>query len=267
MRVFSSSVLALGFRRHSSEALLVSAFAGQAKVARCESASEALARISRQCPDLIIVPDHDAREGVLLPIVERLLEVAPATPVLVVLGPYQGDTRSAKQFALMGAHLVYARTAEDLYSAAEVALAAEMKDGVAGDVVGTIRRCGAPLALRSFMETLAAHCGAGGVIRLASGLNVSRRTLSRRARQAGWPPPSELLDWIRLLYATTIPLGRPRQRDRQSPGIGLPSERGLRGISRRLCGDTIDLDSPTARAIVIGAFERRVGIAADAAAP
>lgn len=253
------SVLAIGFRRPHEQGFLASAFSGWAALEHIDDPNDAIARLRRRSPDLIVLSDCDAHHTPFLPLAERLRLVAPAIPLLVALGPYRDAPRTTTQFARLGSHLVYAQNPAELRATCEQVLeCAATRTGVT-ELFVALEHCTAPGGLHHFMRDILCHVhSAHNVVDLADQLHVSRRTLSRLARTAGWPPPGELLDWARILCATTLPEGKSAVRRERARAMGLGSDRGLQAISRRLVRMRVDLRAANARDVIICALERRI---------
>lgn len=81
---------------------------------------------------------------------------------------------------------------------------------------------------------------------VAAAFNVSRRTLCRWMQSNGWPAPSELIEWGRLLAASVIHWRVPSSTTALAHAVGFSSPAALRRARARLMGP----DSPVVRELV-----------------
>ena len=155
-------------------------------------------------PAVVVFPLVDERGIPTHPIVEWVLRDAPEA-VTVICVPPDGPTHGLARALAIGAQLLtwatdaqmqpaiaalFRRVTAKGFDQREVdALLAELTPATMTEV---LRRCTSLAHRRLAVGTL------------ASALGVSRRTLNRTTRRAGWPPPSELIMWGRLLRASAM---------------------------------------------------------------
>jgi AraC-like DNA-binding protein len=152
-------------------------------------------------PAVVLFPLVDQRGMTTRPLVECALRDAPDA-LTVVCVPPGTSTRGLADVIQLGARLLAWPTDAELQHAVDElllpapfddadqrALDAMLDELAPPAMVGLVRHC-----------TVLAHQRLSA-IGLARALGVSQRTLSRMTYRAGWPPPSDLIVWGRVLRA------------------------------------------------------------------
>lgn len=155
-------------------------------------------------PSAVFFPLADQRGTTTRPLVECALRDAPDA-LTVVCVPPGASTRGLADVIQLGARLLaWQHDAELQHAIDELllpprfddvdqrALDAMLDELTPPSMVGLVRHC-----------TLFAHERLS-VTSLTRALGVSRRTLNRATHRAGWPSPSEMIEWGRVLRASAI---------------------------------------------------------------
>lgn len=187
--------------RHPARATIASALADLADVTFVDDRARLRTIIRSGRFTALVLPVRDASGRSTAQLLARLRERGPALATTVLVSVAEGGGGTADAARGTG-ELLFWRTHEELGCAMRryarrwvaepptaSALALKMRDLPGGPA----RRC-LMRAIRDAHERLT-------VEELARRLGCSRRTLSRRLRVAGWPPPSEILRWGQLLRA------------------------------------------------------------------
>jgi AraC-like DNA-binding protein len=157
-------------------------------------------------PSVVLFPLVDERGMTTRPLVEYVLRDAPGA-LTVVCVPPGASTRGLADVLQLGAHLLAWPTDAQLHRALDELLVPAPFDEVEQRALDTMLAELVPPAMVSLVRhcTLFAHRRLS-VAGLARALGVSRRTLNRATHRAGWPSPSALIGWGRVLRASAIHL-------------------------------------------------------------
>ena len=160
--------------------------------------------IGARRPLAVLFPLVDERGMSTRPLVECVRREAPDA-LAVVCVPPGASTRGLADVLQLGAHLLAWPTDAELQHALDellvppsfdeadqIALDAMLGELAPPPMVNVVRHC-----------TLFAHQRLS-VAGLTRAIGVSRRTLNRATHRAGWPSPSELIDWGRVLRACAL---------------------------------------------------------------
>jgi AraC-like DNA-binding protein len=137
-------------------------------------------------------------------LIERLLRDDPDIQVVVCVPP-GSVTRGLARALTLNARLLAWSTDLELVSGINALFAPGTF--TASDTCALESLLGGlqPVALASILVQCAALAHRRLTVRsLAAALGVSRRTLNRATHRAGWPAPSELIVWGRVLRASAI---------------------------------------------------------------
>jgi AraC-like DNA-binding protein len=193
-------------------------------------------------PAVVLFPLVDQRGLTTRPLVECALREAPDA-LTVVCVPPGSSTRGLADVIQLGARLLAWPTDAELQHAVDElllpapfddddqrALDAMLDQLVPPRMVGLVRHC-----------TLFAHQRLS-VASLTRALGVSRRTLNRATHRAGWPSPSDMIGWGRVLRASVI---RRREHDDVADVARLAGFRNSQALASALerylgAGTTLD---------------------------
>ena len=193
-------------------------------------------------PAVVLFPLVDQRGMSTRPLVECALREAPDA-LTVVCVPPGTSTRGLADVIQLGARLLAWPTDAELQHAVDELLLPAPFDDADHQALDTMLHELTPPA----MVGLVRHCALFAhqrltVTGLARALGVSQRTLSRTTHRAGWPSPSDLIVWGRVLRATII---RWRGRDDVADIARLAGFRNAQALASALghyvgAGTTLD---------------------------
>jgi len=160
--------------------------------------------ISARQPSVVLFPLVDERGMTTQPLVECVRRDAPDA-LAVVCVPPGASTRGLADVLQLGAHVLAWPTDAALDHALDELLAPTPFDEADQQTLDTLLDELAPPSMVCLIRhcTICAHQKLS-VAGLASAFGVSRRTLNRATHRAGWPSPSELIAWGRVLRASAI---------------------------------------------------------------
>lgn len=155
-------------------------------------------------PAVVLFPLVDQRGMSTRPLVECALREAPDA-LTVVCVPPGTSTRGLADVIQLGARLLAWPTDAELQHAVDELLLPAPFDDADRQALDTMLGELEPPAMVSLLRhcTLFAHQRLT-VTSLTRALGVTRRTLNRTTQRAGWPSPSDLIVWGRVLRASVI---------------------------------------------------------------
>ena len=155
-------------------------------------------------PAVVLFPLVDQRGMSTRPLVECALREVPDALTIVCVPP-GSSTRGLADVIQLGARLLAWPTDAELQHAVDQLLTPAPFDDVDQRALDAMLDALAPPAMVSLVRhcTLFAHQRLT-VTGLARALGVSQRTLNRGTHRAGWPAPSDLIVWGRILRAGII---------------------------------------------------------------
>jgi AraC-like DNA-binding protein len=155
-------------------------------------------------PAVVLFPLVDQRGMTTRPLVECALREAPDA-LTVVCVPPGTSTRGLADVIQLGARLLAWPTDAELQHAVDELFLPAPFDDVDQQGLDAMLDDLAPPEMLSLVRhcTLYAHQRLSDTS-LARALGVSQRTLNRSTHRAGWPSPSDLILWGRVLRASVI---------------------------------------------------------------
>lgn len=198
------SVVAAFFAGLRVRALLEKAQNVEARIQFIDERSSFAQLVATMRPNAVLLPPVDAHGVPSAPMIERLRAEVPDINI-VVLAHTSASSSGIASAIRVGAHIALVREHKDL----RAVIAALRRSGHV-----TTRERHAVRALLQELEPRAlvvilfqcvryAHRSMS-VSDLSHLIGMPRRTLSRRARSAGWPAPAELIEWGHLLRASVM---------------------------------------------------------------
>ena len=184
----------------------------------------------------VLLELRDAQGSPTAPLVESLRARFPSVPVIAYCDHRHDSSAEILAMARAGVNELVFRGMDDVRLAlATVLTSAEYQ-------------CAAALVLRELsslvppiVRPLVAYClehpgDTLAVQRAAAALGVHRKTLVNRMARAGFPSPSALMSWCRLLVAARLLEDPGRPIEQIALGLGFPSGTAYRNMLRRYTG-------------------------------
>ena len=196
-------------------------------------------------PAVVLFPLVDQRGMTTRPLVECALREAPDA-LTVVCVPPGTSTRGLADVIQLGARLLAWPTDAELQHAVdELLLPAPFEDADQRTLDAMLDEL-APPAMVALVRhcTLFAHQRLS-VTSLTRALGVSRRTLNRTTYRAGWPSPSDLIVWGRVLRAGIIHSRRGDDAADVARLAGFRNAQALASTLERYVGPSTTLDDLT----------------------
>lgn len=198
------SVVAAFFTGLRVRALLEKSQDVEARIQFVDERSSFAQLVASMRPHAVFLPPADANGVPSAPMIERLRLEVPDIHI-VVLAHTSESSREIASAIRCGAQIAVLGEQRDL----RAVFAGLGRSGhLAARERHAIRALVAeldPAALVDILLQCARHAHrAMSVSDLSHLIGIPRRTLSRRARSAGWPPPAELIEWGRLLRASVM---------------------------------------------------------------
>ncbi|HJU89725.1 MAG TPA: helix-turn-helix domain-containing protein [Gemmatimonadaceae bacterium] len=187
-------------------------------------------------PDAVVLEPVDSSGMPTAALAERLREGYPSLPIIAYAMLTPGGSQGILSLARAGVHELVIRGFDDLGLAMRAALARAREQAAAAFVMRELES-----EIPPAMRPLIRHCLERGaqtqtVAGLARTLGVHRKTLVNRSRDAGFPTPSLLIGWCRLLLAARLLEDPARSIEHVALALDFPSATALRNMLRRYAG-------------------------------
>jgi AraC-like DNA-binding protein len=184
----------------------------------------------------IVIEPVDAAGTPTAPLAERLRAGYPSLPIIAYAVLTPGGSQGILSLARAGVHELVIRGFDDLGLTMRAALARAREQAAAAYVMRELES-----EIPPAMRPLIRHCLERGaqaqtVAGLARTLGVHRKTLVNRSRDAGFPTPSLLIGWCRLLLAARLLEDPARSIEQVALALDFPSATALRNMLRRYAG-------------------------------
>jgi AraC-like DNA-binding protein len=220
----------------TARARLAEALRHQAAVRFCDRQGELLTLVEHGLASLAIVDMRD-RDGIsTLSTVRQIRDQFPSVPVVLycVLSP--DSSRDVLDFARAGVNDLVLRGVDDLRLTLRSAVQTALDHCSAKAMLEEIE----PLVPANLLPILR-YCLENGrrnlkVEGVAVALSVHRKTLRDRLNAAGFPSPSSLISWCRLLVAARMLEDRGRSVEQVALLLDFPSGTSLRNMMKRYTG-------------------------------
>ncbi|GAC1697543.1 MAG: hypothetical protein NVS9B3_15250 [Gemmatimonadaceae bacterium] len=202
----------------------------------CSAGREVVALVRETSPSVVVVELRDAAGFSTAPVVATLRRDYPSIPVLAYCGLTQAEARDMFLAARAGASSVMLRGVDDERTMLERCLARAADDSVRDRVMRALLPR-VPVSVAPFVDFCFMHGRrAFAITEAADALGVHRKTLVNRLSVAGWPTPTAVAGWVRILIAASLMEDPGRTVERVALDVGLPSAAALRNMLRRRTG-------------------------------
>ena len=220
----------------TARARLAEAFRGEAALRYCDRLGELLTLVEHGLASIAVVDMRDRDGNSTLAAVRRIREEYSSVPVVLYCTLTPDTSREVLEFARAGVNDLVLRGVDDLRvtlrSAVQNALdhcsarsmLAEIEPLVPSNVLPILRYC-----LENGRRNLS-------VEELAEALAVHRKTLVDRLNAAGFPSPSSVISWCRLLVASRLLDDPGRSVEQVALLLDFPSGTSLRNMMKRYTG-------------------------------
>lgn len=192
-----------------------------------------LSRLAALGSDAIVLQSRDARGRPVTDVVRTLRAAFPSMIVVAYCDPREAGPREVLDLARAGIDdLVVGGVEESACAIAEVLRRAGLRR-TSSLVLETLSDV-VPPPIAPVLEYFLDHASEPPTVdRAAAALAVHRKTLVNRFARAGWPPPSTVLSWARLMAAARMLEARGRTIEHAALQLGFESGNALRNMLRR----------------------------------
>jgi AraC-like DNA-binding protein len=220
----------------TARARLGEALRNQAAVRYCERATELLTLVEHGLASIAVVDMRDREGNSTLPVVRRIHDQYPSVPVVLYCSLSPENSREVLDFARAGVSDLVLRGVDDLRTTLRTAVQSALDHCAAKTMLVEIE----PLVPEGVLPIIR-YCLENGrrnlsVEDVASALAVHRKTLVDRLNAAGFPSPSSLISWCRLLVAARMLDDPGRSVEQVALLLEFPSGTSLRNMMKRYTG-------------------------------
>ena len=220
----------------ASRARMQDALRGQASVRFCEQQGELVALVENGLATVVVLDMRDREGNSTLDVVRHVRDSFPSIPVVLYCAISPETSRDVLAFARAGVNDLVLRDVDDLRHTMRAALSSaadhcsargilrELEGVVPANILPMIRFC-----LENGRRALT-------VEDLASALNVHRKTLVDRLSNAGFPSPSAVIAWCRLLVSARLLEDSGRSIEQVALLLDFPSGTSMRNMVKRYTG-------------------------------
>lgn len=220
----------------SARARLHEALRGQAVVRFCERVSELTTLLENGLASIAVVDLRDADGQSTLATVRYAREQFPSIPVVLYCPITPETSRDVLDFARAGVNDLILRGVDDLRLTLRSAMATAQDHCAAAFVVEELTPIIAPSILPIMRFCLERGRRSMTVENMAEALSVHRKTLVDRLAAAGFPTPSALIAWCRLMMAARLLEDPGRTIEQVALILDFPSGTSLRNMMKRYVG-------------------------------
>lgn len=243
----------------TARARLQEALRGHAALRFCERQEELVALAANDLASVIVLDIRDRDNVSTLAIVRRIRDGYPSVPVVLycALGP--ASSHDVLEFARAGVNDLVFRDVDDLRQPLRSAISAaqdhcsakailqELEPTIPPSVVPIMRYC-----LENARRGLT-------VAQVAEAMAVHRKTLVDRLSAVGFPSPSAMIAWCRLMVAARLLEDPARSIEQVALVLDFPSGTSMRNMVKRYTGlRPAEVRENGGMRCVLHAFKRQV---------
>jgi AraC-like DNA-binding protein len=209
-------------------------------------------------PLAVLLPVRDGAGITCAPLAVRLGAEAPDVRVITLWRP-EHDRDQLVDIIRIGGELLSIASVNELVDCLN---GLHRTGALSAADTDAVRSLLADLHPASMVEILLAAVGSAhralSVDDLAQLVGISRRTLGRKAAEAGWPAPEELIDWGRLLRASMIHWRESARLVAMAHASGFTGPPALHRAAARLLDEDVVLPGALTPLGVSAALRRRL---------
>jgi AraC-like DNA-binding protein len=244
----------------AARARLQEALRNQAAVRFCDRQEEVVALVDNDLVSVLVLDVRDRDGATTLPTVRRVRSGYPSVPIVLYCGLGPDTSREVLEFARAGVNDLVIRGVDDLRIPLRAAITAAQDHCSAKSILEELEPFITPSALPILQYCLENARRSMTVEQVAAAFGVHRKTLVERLTAAGFPAPSAVISWWRLLLAP-----RPREEPARSIEqvalvLDFPSGTSMRNMVRRYTGlRPYEVRENGGMRCVLHAFKRQIG--------
>jgi hypothetical protein len=230
-------VLGVCFLDLPQRALIAEAVEGMGAIKWIDEPVELTAALKRGDAAAALFPPEDVDGHSTTFLVSRCMNMAPTVPVALVAIPKDGGAHHLRRSWARGSHLLFVTTAEELRTGIRELIRGHVPAADLDRLERLLERlfeAGLARLLVSAVRAASRRLSADDFARMHG---VSASTMRRCARRAGWPSPSELVRWGRVMRLALSPLRSTMFVENLARQSGFRDARAMRATCRRLLND------------------------------
>ena len=237
-RTDGTRVVAL-LRDRGARARVQEALRGHGALEFCERSADVASAVRSGDVTAVLVEPQDGGGASTIPLVASLRAGFPGVAVIAYCDHRNASSADILAMARAGVNELAFRGTDDVRIALTAVLTSAEHHSTATLVLGELGTA-LPAGIRPLVAYCLEHAGTPlSVERVAAELGVHRKTLVNRLTQAGFPAPSAVIGWCRLLVAARL-LENPAQSAEQvALRLEFPSGTALRNMLKRYTGLTV----------------------------
>lgn len=244
----------------TGRARLQEALRGQAALRFAERQEELIALVANDLVSVVVVDIRDRDSVSTLPMVRRVRAGYPSVPIVLycALGP--DTSHDVLEFARAGVNDLVIRGVDDLRHPLRSAITAAQDHCSAKSILEELGS-----SIPANVLPIIQYCLENGrrgltVAQVASAMGVHRKTLVDRLSGAGFPSPSAVISWCRLMVAARLLEDPARSIEQVALVLDFPSGTSMRNMVKRYTGlRPAEVRENGGVRCILHAFKREIG--------
>jgi AraC-like DNA-binding protein len=244
----------------TARARLQEALRAQASLRFCERQEELAALVANDLVSVVVVDVRDRESTSTLATVRRIRAGYPSVPVVLYCGLGPDTSREVLDFARAGVNDLVIRGLDDLRLPLRAAITAAQDHCSAKSVLKELEN-----SIPAGVLPIVQYCLENGrrgltVAHVATAMGVHRKTLVDRLSAAGFPSPSAVISWCRLLVAARLLEDPGRSIEQVALVLDFPSGTSMRNMVKRYTGlRPVEVRENGGLRCILHAFKREIG--------
>ena len=249
----------------AGRARLQEALRGQAAVRFCDRQEELIALVDNDLVSVLVLDVRDRDAASTLPTVRKVRAGYPSVPIVLYCGLGPDTSREVLEFARAGVNDLVIRGVDDLRVPLRGAITAAQDHCSAKSILEELGPFVPATVLPIMQYCLENARRSMTVEQVAAAFGVHRKTLVERLTAAGFPAPSAVISWCRILVAARLLEDPGRSIEQVALVLDFPSGTSMRNMVRRYTGlRPYEVRENGGMRCVLHAFKRQIGAVSGA---
>jgi AraC-like DNA-binding protein len=251
----------------AGRARLQEALRGQAAVRFCDRQEELVALVDNDLVSVLVLDVRDRDGASTLPTVIRIRTGYPSVPVVLYFALGPDASQDIKNFVRAGVNELVFRDFTDLRIPLRAAITTAQDHCSAKAILQELEPV-VPDAVRPIMQYCLENARRSMTVeQVATAFGVHRKTLVERLTSVGFPAPSAVISWCRILVAARLLEDPGRSIEQVALVLDFPSGTSMRNMVRRYTGlRPYEVRENGGMRCVLHAFKRQIGAVGGARA-
>lgn len=242
-------------------ARLQEALRGQASLRFCERQEELIALVANDFVSVVVVDVRDRELTSTLSTVRRIRAGYPSVPIVLYCGLGPDTSREVLEFARAGVNDLVIRGVDDLRLPLRSAITTAQDHHSAKGILKELESVIPPAVLPILQYCLENGRRGLTVAQVATAMGVHRKTLVDRLSAAGFPSPSAVISWCRLMVAARLLEDPGRSIEQVALVLDFPSGTSMRNMVKRYTGlRPAEVRENGGMRCILHAFKREIGV-------